>query len=123
MSPRRHLALGLFFLAVVGILGYYTLFKTDVQLFGERQRLTAFVENAGGLRKGSPVLYAGVRWGKVEEVVPDIERPREERVRIPGAEENEAPAEFREELLDAMKQKPPEQYREQVKRYYESLIQ
>ena len=50
-------------------------------------------------------------------------RTREERVRIPGAEEYEAPAEFREELLDAMKQKPPEQYREQVKRYYESLIQ
>ncbi|MCB9542567.1 MAG: DUF4175 family protein [Myxococcales bacterium] len=49
-------------------------------------------------------------------------RQRQERVRIPGAEEYEAPAEFREELLDAMKQKPPEEYREQVKRYYESLI-
>lgn len=82
MSPRRHLALGLFFLAVVGVLGYYTLFKTDVSLFGERPRMTAYVENAGGLRKGAPVLYAGVRWGKVEEVVPDVDRPRDERVRI-----------------------------------------
>ncbi len=45
-----------------------------------------------------------------------------ERVRIPGAEEYEAPAEFRKELLDAMKQKPTDEYREQVKRYYESLI-
>jgi phospholipid/cholesterol/gamma-HCH transport system substrate-binding protein len=82
MTPRRHLVLGLFFLAVIGVLGYYTLFKTDVSFFGEKSRLVAFTDNAGGLRKGAPVLYAGVRWGQVEEVVPDMDRPREERVRI-----------------------------------------
>jgi phospholipid/cholesterol/gamma-HCH transport system substrate-binding protein len=82
MTPRRHLVLGLFFLTVVGVLGYYTLFRTDVSLFGEKTRVVAFVDNAGGLRKGAPVLYAGVRWGQVEEVVPDIDRPRAERVRI-----------------------------------------
>ena len=47
---------------------------------------------------------------------------RRERVLVPGAEAYQAPAEFREELLDAMKQRAPEEYREQVKRYYESLI-
>jgi len=82
MTPRRHLALGLFFLAVVGVLGYYTLFKTDVSFFGEKSQVFAYTDNAGGLRKGAPVLYAGVRWGQVEEVMPDIERPRAERVRI-----------------------------------------
>lgn len=82
MNPRRHLALGVFFLAVVGVLGYYTLFKTDVSLFGERPRMVAYAESAGGLRKGAPVLYAGVRWGQIDEVVPDVSRPREERVRI-----------------------------------------
>ncbi len=49
-------------------------------------------------------------------------RMDDERVQIPGAEEYEAPAEFRQELLDAMKQRPSEQWQEQVKRYYESLI-
>ena len=82
MTPRRHLVLGLFFLAVIGVLGYYTLFKTDVSFFGEKSRVEAYTDNAGGLRKGAPVLYAGVRWGQVEEVVPDMDRPRAERVRI-----------------------------------------
>lgn len=49
-------------------------------------------------------------------------RVSREKVRIPGAEEYQAPAEFRQELLDAMKDKPPEEYREEVKRYYESLV-
>jgi phospholipid/cholesterol/gamma-HCH transport system substrate-binding protein len=82
MTPRRHAALGLLFLAAVGILSYYTLFKTDFSLFEERQAVVAYAEDARGLRKGAPVLYAGVRWGKVEAVVPDLERPRDERVRI-----------------------------------------
>lgn len=82
MTPRRHLVLGLFFVGVIGILGYYTLFKTDVSFFGEKSKLVALTDNAGGLRKGAPVLYAGVRWGQVEEVVPDMDRPRAERVRI-----------------------------------------
>ncbi len=49
-------------------------------------------------------------------------RHSREKVHIPGAEDYEAPAEFRKELLDAMKEKPDEAYREQVKRYYESLV-
>lgn len=49
-------------------------------------------------------------------------RMADERVVIPGAEGYRPPAEFREELLDAMKQRPGEQWQEQVKRYYESLI-
>ena len=79
MNARRHIALGLFFLGVVGVLGYYTLFKTDVSLFGEKPRMVAYAEDGGGLRKGAPVLYAGVRWGEVASVLPDIDRPREER--------------------------------------------
>ena len=82
MTPRRHLALGLLFLAAVGILSYFTLFKTDFSMFEEKQSIVAYAENARGLRKGSPVLYAGVRWGKVDSVAPDIERRRDKRVRI-----------------------------------------
>jgi len=82
MTPRRHLALGLLFLFVVGLLGYYTLFKTDTTFFGEKTRITAYAEHGGGLRKGAQVLYAGVRWGQVDEVMPDIDRPLAKRVRI-----------------------------------------
>jgi len=49
-------------------------------------------------------------------------RHSREKVHIPGAEDYEAPSAFRKELLDAMKEKPDEAYREQVKRYYESLV-
>lgn len=50
----------------------------------------------------------------------DISR---ERVNVPGADQYEAPEAWRKDLLDAMKEEAPEQFREQVKRYYEALIQ
>jgi hypothetical protein len=43
-------------------------------------------------------------------------------VRIPGADQYKAPAQFREQLLDAMKKTPPPGYGSQVRRYYEELI-
>ncbi len=46
----------------------------------------------------------------------------EEPIRIPGADEYRAPAQFREDLLEAMKKKGPEGYDEMIKRYYEELI-
>jgi soluble cytochrome b562 len=44
------------------------------------------------------------------------------RVEIPQAADYRVPAEFREELLKAMKEEAPPLYRELVERYYESLI-
>lgn len=49
-------------------------------------------------------------------------RTRQQRVEIPDADDHDAPAAFRKDLLEAMKEKPAEAYREQVKRYYESLV-
>jgi uncharacterized protein YicC (UPF0701 family) len=43
-------------------------------------------------------------------------------VRIPGADQYKAPAQFREQLLEAMKKRPPAGYDEQVRRYYEELV-
>jgi hypothetical protein len=43
-------------------------------------------------------------------------------VRIPGADESSAPRAWRQELLDAMKEKAPERYRDEVRRYYEELV-
>ncbi len=50
-------------------------------------------------------------------------RHRNEKVEIPDAEQYKPPAAFREELLEAMKEKPTEGFGEQVKRYYESLVE
>ncbi|MFH0901334.1 MAG: hypothetical protein V2A73_11965, partial [Pseudomonadota bacterium] len=47
----------------------------------------------------------------------------EEPVRIPGASDYRPPAEFREDILEAMRRhRPPAQYRDMVKRYYEELV-
>jgi hypothetical protein len=46
----------------------------------------------------------------------------DEPIRIPGADAYRAPEKFREDLLEAMKKRPPEGYDEQVRRYYEELI-
>ena len=43
-------------------------------------------------------------------------------VRIPGADQYKAPAQFREQLLEAMKKRAPAGYDEQVRRYYEELV-
>lgn len=47
---------------------------------------------------------------------------RQEPVRIPGADESKAPHEWRQELLEAMRERPPERFREEVRRYYEELV-
>lgn len=49
----------------------------------------------------------------------------DEPIRIPGADEYRAPERFREDLLEAMKNKGaqgPDGYDDQIKRYYEELI-
>jgi hypothetical protein len=49
-------------------------------------------------------------------------KPRHDPVRIPGADETTAPRAWRQELLDAMKEKAPERFRDEVRRYYEELV-
>jgi hypothetical protein len=43
-------------------------------------------------------------------------------VRIPGADEYRAPREWREELMEAMREQAPEKFRDEVRRYYEELV-
>ncbi|MBL9044936.1 MAG: hypothetical protein JNM83_25235 [Myxococcales bacterium] len=50
-------------------------------------------------------------------------RSEREPIKIPGADEYRPPKEFRKDILDAAKREPPSEYREQVRRYYEELIQ
>ncbi len=66
MTTQRHVLLGLFFVSVIAILAWFTLFKTDFSMFSERQSWKVKFEGAGGLRAGDSVLVAGMRWGRVE---------------------------------------------------------
>ena len=67
-------------------------------------------------------------WGEAQGDESDEDGPenpdaiRHDKVEIPDAESSRAPAEFRKELLDAMKQAPPKSYKERVKEYYEELV-
>jgi hypothetical protein len=49
-------------------------------------------------------------------------RNTREPVRIPGADDSRAPREWREDLMEAMREQAPERYREEVRRYYEELV-
>ena len=80
MTPQRHALLGLFFVLVFAILGWFTLFQGDVSLFRDPVRVTIHFEEAGGLRHGDPVLVAGLRWGEVESLTYDPEQPPQSRV-------------------------------------------
>jgi hypothetical protein len=64
---------------------------------------------------------AKLRDGMQERSMGGSERHRDP-VRIPGADDSRAPRAWRQELLDAMKEKAPERYRDEVRRYYEELV-
>jgi hypothetical protein len=49
-------------------------------------------------------------------------RTSREPVRIPGADESRAPREWREDLMEAMREQVPEKFRDDVRRYYEDLV-
>ncbi len=72
-------------------------------------------QSKGKGSRGLPMpMVAGNRGG---ELGPSTSQ---EPVPIPGPDQ--APKEFRKDLMDAMKQGAPEKYKDQVKRYYEELV-
>ena len=71
MTRDRQLLLGAFFLIVFMVLGGYTLLFSDFSLFKTQHLMTVFFPDANGLRRGDPVLVAGVRQGKVREITYD----------------------------------------------------
>ena len=48
--------------------------------------------------------------------------PRDEKVKIPGADEYQVPDAFRKDILDAMREGAPDDWEAEVKRYYEGLV-
>lgn len=82
MTDRRQFLLGLLILVSLGTLGIYTLFGSDMNLFGTKLYVDATFPVAKGLRKGDSVMLAGTRVGRVTSVRfrPDV--PDEERILV-----------------------------------------
>jgi hypothetical protein len=78
-------------------------------------------KQAGGAERNAAERLAKLRDAMQERSTGSARNPREP-VRIPGADESSAPRAWRQELLDAMKEKAPERFRDDVRRYYEELV-
>jgi hypothetical protein len=84
MNANRTVLLGLFFLVALGVLGYFTLFKTDFTLFGfgQKSELVVRFSQTNGLREGDSVLVAGMRWGKIKSLEYDPSMPNDRRITV-----------------------------------------
>ena len=82
MNTKRQFILGVFFLASLSTLVFYTLFFTDFTLFKEPVEELVYFPDAGGLRDGDPVMVAGLKVGRVGQVDFDLEAPNERRIQV-----------------------------------------
>lgn len=76
----------------------------------------------GGQGGGVPLPFGDRQGGGADQGQNGREHDPNERVQIPKPEEYQAPAEFREDLLEAAKQGTVESYKDAVRRYYEELV-
>jgi phospholipid/cholesterol/gamma-HCH transport system substrate-binding protein len=82
MPNQRTFLVGLFVLIALGVLGYFTLFLTDFDLFKKKAELRVKFSQTNGLREGDSVLVAGMRWGKVKSLEFDPSAPNERRITV-----------------------------------------
>jgi hypothetical protein len=79
-------------------------------------------KQASGAERDAADRLAKLRDSMQERSMSSGSRQHHDPVRIPGADESSAPRAWRQELMDAMKEKAPERFREEVRRYYEELV-
>jgi hypothetical protein len=78
---------------------------------------------AGGGGEGLPLPFAmGESEGEGSAEDSDGYASEREKVVIPGADQYRVPDRFRRDLLDAMRQKAPQQFEEPVKKYYQEIV-
>ncbi len=82
MTSQRQLLLGMFVLIALSVLGFYTLFLSDVKLFGESARLIVHFPEAKSLREGDSVQLAGMRIGRVRSLTYDAAAPDDRRITV-----------------------------------------
>lgn len=91
--------------------------------FGAPDPMSAHDEAQGAADKLGDLQKKMNRSARPSMVGQNGRNPDEEPVKIPGSDEYKPPEAFREDILDAMKkEKPPDAYKDQVKRYYEELV-
>ena len=82
MNSTRSMLLGAFFMFVLGTLGYYTLNMTEFSLFKKSYEITVHFPDANGLRGGDSVRVAGLRQGRVKDIVLDTTAPLDRRITV-----------------------------------------
>ena len=78
-------------------------------------------KSAKGGGQGLPLPLGGSQSGQSQGNGPGADNSHEE-VEIPKVDRNRATPRFRQDLLEAAKQKPPAHFEDAVRRYYEELI-
>lgn len=81
-TGTRTFLLGALFLAALCVLGWYTLFMTDISWFKKTYELQIHFEDLNGLREGDSVLVAGMRWGRIKSMELDPEAPVDKRITV-----------------------------------------
>lgn len=81
-TGSRTLALGALFLVALCVLGYYTLFLTNISWFKPTYDLQIHFQDLNGLREGDSVLVAGMRWGRIKSMEFDPEAPVDKRITV-----------------------------------------
>ena len=87
-----------------------------------RQELDKMSESGSGGGSGVPLPFGNPSSGNGQGQGQDGRNPHDEKVEIPKPEAYQAPAEFRQDILEAAKQGTVERYRDAVRRYYEELV-
>ena len=87
-----------------------------------KQELDKMGENGSGNGSGVPLPFGNPPGGGGESGFDGNRNRPEDKVEIPKPEAYQAPAAFREDILEAAKQGTVERYREAVRRYYEELV-
>ena len=101
--------------------------ESDLKGAGARMRQAAEMlkksetKQASGAERDAADRLAKLR-DSLQERSMGTGKQQRDPVRIPGADESSAPRAWRQELMDAMKEKAPERFRDEVRRYYEELV-
>jgi len=80
-DSKRQILLGVFFVAALSILAFYTLFLTDIHVFSKPILMTVYFPDANGLREGDSVQVLGAKFGRVRELTYDSMAEPKKRIR------------------------------------------
>ncbi|RJO67158.1 MAG: DUF4175 family protein, partial [Myxococcales bacterium] len=93
----------------------------------QRQAIHNLTQLQEGLNQALQQMQSGMRFGGMRPIMRGGKgeggrETSQEKVAIPQAEQYQTPKELREDLLDAMRRKAPEEYAPQNRQYYKELV-